>query len=272
MDVLHICLVLLWVFSPFLYMSHHFRRIQYFQASSSCFAGTGCLCCLLLHFHVILSVSLAFSRHLLGIFSACSWHMLSIVVRFLSISIYVPSCSKDSIYFKVSFSCFAGTGCLCCLLLYLGPDACVVYHCISICFLAFSWHSPGISLTFPERFLGILGIVVSFLRVPYIPKLFLRVLQGPDACAVDCCISMYFFTFPWHFLGISLAFLGIFLAFVWYCCEFSQDSYMRPIIFLGFHTFQGPFLVFWRDWMPVLFIVAFPCISWHFFSIFFAFP
>ena len=83
------------------------------------------------------------------------------------------------------------------------------------------------------------------------------------------CISLRFLgtflAFPWHFLGI-------FLAFVWYCCEFSQDSYMRPIIFLGFHTFQGPFLVFWRDWMLVLFIVAFPCISWHFFSIFFAFP
>ena len=210
-------------------MSHHFRRIQYFQASSSCFAGTGCLCCLLLHFHVILSVSLAFSRHLLGIFSACSWHMLSIVVRFLSIPIYVPSCSKDSIYFKVSFSCFAGTGCLCCLLLYLGPDACVVYHCISICFLAFSWHSPGISLTFPERFLGILGIVVSFLRVPYIPKLFLRVLQGPDACAVDCCISMDFFTFPWHFLGISLAFsvhiLGICLVLLWVFSGFLYASH-----------------------------------------------
>ena len=36
---------------------------------------------------------------------------------------------------------------------------------------------------------------------------------------------------------------------------------MRPIIFLGFHTFQGPFLVFCRVRMLVLLIVVFPCIS-----------
>ena len=202
-------------------MSHHFRRIQYFKASSSCFAGTGCLCCLLLHFHVILSVSLAFSRHLLGIFSACSWHMLSIVVRFLSIPIYVPSCSKDSIYFKVSFSCFAGTGCLCCLLLYLGPDACVVYHCISICFLAFSWHSPA----FPWHFLS---VFLAFLVLLWVFSGFHTFQSFFFVFCRDRMLVLLIVAFP----CISLRFLGTFLAFPWHFWAYSWHLFGIVVSFL----------------------------------------
>ena len=147
-----------------------------YKASSSCFAGTGCLCCLLLlHF---LSITSAF----FGIFYACSWHELSIIVSFLSSLIYVPPFSEASIYFKASSSCFGGTGCLCCLLL--------DFHIFLSAFLIFVF---GIFLAFPLHALGIfyacsahlLGIVVSFLsipmyvlhflRIPYFPRLLLRV-------------------------------------------------------------------------------------------------
>ena len=78
-----------------------------------------------------------------------------------------------------------------------------------------------------------------------------------------------FRVFSWHFLCMFLAFswqslafpwhfFGIFLAFASYGCEFSEHSYVCPIIFKGFHIFQGFFFVFCRDPMLVLVIIAFP--------------
>ena len=76
-------------------------------------------------------------------------------------------------------------------------------------------------------------------------------------------------------LGISLAcfwhFLGIFLAFASYGCEFSDHSYICPIIFEGFHIFQGFLFVFCRDPMLVLVITAFPYNSLRFLHISLAF-
>ena len=130
-------------------MSHHFRRIQYFKASSSCFAGTGCLCCLLLHFHVILSVSLAFSRHLLGIFLACltyaqyccevSQHSYICPVMFEGFhifqSFFFVFC-RDRMF--VLLIVIFGTRCLCCLSLH--------FHMLFLSvFLTFSWHFLDIS-------------------------------------------------------------------------------------------------------------------------------
>ena len=114
-------------------MSHHSLKLPYIIIISRLLhhvleGPDGCLCCLLLlDFHILLFLSaflifvfdifLAFPLHALGIFYACSAHLLGIVVSFLSVPICVPSFSQDSIDYKASSSCFAGTGCLCCLLL-----------------------------------------------------------------------------------------------------------------------------------------------------------
>ena len=145
--------------------------------------GTRCLCCLSLHFHMFLSVFLTFSWHFLDISWAFSWH-----------SWYCCEFSQGSIHSKAFSSCFAGTGCLCCWLLH--------FHY----FFTFPWHFLGISLAFSGHILGICLVLLwvfsgflyeshHFLRIPYISRPLPRVLDGLDACAVYCCISMHFLTF-----------------------------------------------------------------------------
>ena len=112
--------------------------------------------------------SLAFPWHFFGIFLAFSWHLLRMAVSFLTIPIYVPLFSRDSIYFKASFSCFAGTRCLCWLLLHFP-----IILCVS---LTFPWHFRAIPLAFSWFFFDgcsshLLSIVVSFLTIPvYVPS------------------------------------------------------------------------------------------------------
>jgi hypothetical protein len=110
--------------------------------------------------------------------------------------------------------------------------------------LAFSMHVLDICLILFWVFLAFLYTSHHFRRIPYISMPLLCVLQGPDACAAYCCISIQFFMFPWHFLGIFLALsmhvLDICLVLLWVFSALLSC----PIIFEGFHIFQGFFFVF----------------------------
>ena len=81
-------------------------------------------------------------------------------------------------------------------------------------FLAFLLHVLDICLVLLWVFWAFLYMSHHFQRIPYIPSLLLLLLvQGPDACAVYCCIPVYFLSFLGIFFAFSLHFFGVSLAF-----------------------------------------------------------
>ena len=123
-------------FSKHSYVCLTFSKDSVFsKASSSCLAGTGWLCCLLLHFHVFLSVPLSFL-----------WHFLAFSCNFLCMFLTCAwNCCEFSYHFQICPIIFSG------FQIFQGFSSCILYFLnmflpfVGI-LLAFSMHVLGICL------------------------------------------------------------------------------------------------------------------------------